>query len=204
MLAAMLWPLQEVLDRLFIPDSFGSTTMIYGGSTLPFLSLLMTAILLLLGYLDIYAAAIKETDAGEAFLPGECFWDPLRLLDGAPDFMKRRMQERELNNGRIAMVAVACYILEEGLTHRPLITLPINEFFFQPVFQIPIVREWLDRKFQSPSSTFTFPDVGSIDFVETLREVTEEEGPWLEKGAESAATGLGTRVGDAGVDNLLP
>ena len=31
MLAATLWPLQEILDRIMIPDTFGSMTMIYGG-----------------------------------------------------------------------------------------------------------------------------------------------------------------------------
>ena len=55
MLAAIIWPLQEILDRIFIPDSFGSTTVIYGGPTLPFMPLLMTFFLLNLGYLDIYS-----------------------------------------------------------------------------------------------------------------------------------------------------
>ncbi len=72
MLAALLWPLQEITDRLFIPNVFGKTTMVYGGVTLPFVSLFMTLVMLLLGYLDIYAASIKENDAGDAFLPGKC------------------------------------------------------------------------------------------------------------------------------------
>ena len=42
-----------------------------------------------LGYLDIFASEIKKDESGEAFLPGECFWDPLKMLDGAPDEMKR-------------------------------------------------------------------------------------------------------------------
>ncbi len=72
MLAALLWPLQEIIDRLFIPNAFGKTTIVYGGVTLPFVSLFMTLVMLLLGYLDIYAASIKENDAGDAFLPGKC------------------------------------------------------------------------------------------------------------------------------------
>lgn len=55
MLAAIIWPLQEILDRIFIPDSFGSTTVIYGGPTLPFMPLIMTFFMLNLGYLDIYS-----------------------------------------------------------------------------------------------------------------------------------------------------
>ena len=96
MLAAVFWPLQEMLDRLLLEeDQFGP--LIYGPVTLPYFPLIMTAIMLLLGYLDIYSQAIKDMDRiGEAFLPGDCFWDPLRILDGAPDRMKRNMQEREL------------------------------------------------------------------------------------------------------------
>jgi len=51
MLASFIWPLQEIADRLFIPNTFGSTTFIYGGPTLPFFSLFMTLMMLLLGYL---------------------------------------------------------------------------------------------------------------------------------------------------------
>jgi hypothetical protein len=53
MLASIIWPLQEIIDRLFIPYTFGTTTVIYGGPTLPFLSLFMTLMMLLLGYLGM-------------------------------------------------------------------------------------------------------------------------------------------------------
>ena len=147
MLAAILWPMQEIIDRLFIPNLFGDTTLIYGGVTLPFVPLSMVLIMLLLGYLDIYAASIKENDAGDAFLPGECFWDPLSILEGAPDWMKRNMQQRELNNGRMAMIAVLSYIIQEGLFHHPLIDLPWNQVLFEPAYEIPTVQAWLDSKF---------------------------------------------------------
>jgi len=147
MLAAIIWPLQEIFDRLFIPQRFGETTMIYGGTTLPFLSLFMTLLMLLLGYLDIYANAIKDEDAGDAFLPGECFWDPLSMLVGASDDAKRIMQLRELNNGRWAMVAVFFYVVQETMTHQPLITLPWNEVLFEPAYVIPAVQAWLDERF---------------------------------------------------------
>lgn len=147
MLAAILWPLQEITDRLFIPESFGHTTFVYGGTTLPFISLFMMLTMLLLGYLDIYAASIKDSESGDAFLPGECFWDPLSMLDGAPDAMKRKMQERELNNGRMAMIAVLSYILQEAIFHEPVINLPWNQILFEPAFEIPEVQAWLDGQF---------------------------------------------------------
>ena len=147
MLAAVIWPLQEILDRIFIPKSFGSTTVIYGGPTLPFLPLIMTFLMLNLGYLDVYSSEIKEKESGDAFLPGECFWDPIKILQGASDSTKRNMQEREILNGRAAMIAVAAYIFEETMTHKPIIQLPTNALLFEPAYQIPFIQEWLDMQF---------------------------------------------------------
>jgi hypothetical protein len=173
MLAAILWPLQEIIDRLLLPDLFGSTTLVYGGVTLPYISLFMTLIMLLLGYLDIYATTIKELDAGDAFLPGECFWDPLSILDGATDEMKRNMQARELNNGRMAMIAVLSYILQEAICHQPLISLPWNQFLFEPAFEIPAVQAWLDEQFAGASKGVD-KDVIQEIWREVLDESTNE------------------------------
>jgi hypothetical protein len=156
MLAAVIWPLQEILDRIFLPESFGSMTVIYGGTTLPFLPLLMTFMMLNLGYLDIYSSEIKENESGDAFLPGECFWDPLCMMVGAPDRMKRNMQEREILNGRAAMIAVAAFIFEEAMTHKPIITLGGNELLFEPVYQVPVIQAWLDQQFGSVGETIMF------------------------------------------------
>ncbi|KAL7467778.1 hypothetical protein ACHAXS_008017 [Conticribra weissflogii] len=153
MLAAVIWPIQEILDRIFIPESFGETTVMYGGPTLPFLPLLMTFLMLNLGYLDIYSSEIKENESGDAFLPGECFWDPLSVMEGAPDLMKRNMQEREILNGRAAMIAVAAFIFEETMTHHPIITLHGNDLLFEPAYQVPFIQAWLDLQFGSIGST---------------------------------------------------
>ena len=147
MLAAVIWPLQEIADRIFIPETFGSMTIIYGGPTLPVAPLLMTFFMLNLGYLDIYSSEIKENESGDAFLPGECFWDPLAIMEGAPDSMKRNMQEREIYNGRAAMIAVAAYIFEEGMTHTPVISLAANDLLFEPFFLVPFMQAWLDNQF---------------------------------------------------------
>lgn len=166
MLAAILWPLEELLDRILIPDVFGSTTVIYGGPTLPFVPLIMVFIMLNLGYLDIFAKIVKEEESGDAFLPGECFWDPLKILDGAPDDMKRNMQQRELFNGRIAMLTVLMFAFEEAVTHTPLITHNLNQYLFQPAYEFPRIQEWFDMRFSSPSSTLTFPETGgTVDFI---------------------------------------
>jgi len=162
MLAAIVWPLQEMLDKFLLPDQlFGP--LVYGPVTLPYFPLAMTLILLLLGYLDIYSQAIKDMDQiGDAYLPGDCFWDPLNVLPPADatmssgnssdananlDGMKRRMQERELFNGRAAMMAVLAYTWEEAVTHQAIIDLPGNKVLFTPIYQLPMVQEWLDCVF---------------------------------------------------------
>jgi light-harvesting complex I chlorophyll a/b binding protein 1 len=149
MLAAMIWPLQEMLDRLLLDgEQFGP--LIYGPITLPYFPLFMTLAMMLLGYLDIYAKAIQDRDdIGDAFLPGDCFWDPLNMLEGAPASMKRNMQERELFNGRVAMLAFAAYVFEEATTRIPLIEIEGNELLFLPAYQIPYIQEWLDTQFSS-------------------------------------------------------
>mmetsp|Transcript_32893 Transcript_32893/g.40395 ORF Transcript_32893/g.40395 Transcript_32893/m.40395 type:complete len:486 (-) Transcript_32893:227-1684(-) len=164
MLASVIWPVQEILDRIVIPDAAAGSSIVYGGTTLPFLSLLMTLVMMLLGYLDIYAKVIKEEDSGEAFLPGECFWDPLSILAGAPDEMKRNFQRRELNLGRVAMAVVAVYFLEEVVSKTAIVDLAFNKYLFYPVFEIPEIREWLDNEFGvGPSPVF----------VDVMKETTD-------------------------------
>jgi hypothetical protein len=102
-----------------------------------------------LGYLDIYSSEIKENESGDAFLPGECFWDPLCILEGAPDTMKRNMQEREILNGRAAMIAVAAYAFEEAMTRVPIVGLPTNALLFEPAYQVPFIQQWLDMQFEN-------------------------------------------------------
>lgn len=147
MLAVVIWPIQEKLDQFFLePSQCGP--LLYGPITLPYLPLFMTLLMMLLGYLDIYTKDIQEEEGiGDAFLPGDCLWDPLKVLDGAPAIMKRNMQERELFNGRVAMLAFAAFVFEEATSHEAIIDISGNEVLFVPAYQIPSVQEWLDSQF---------------------------------------------------------
>jgi hypothetical protein len=57
------------------------------------------------------------------------------------------MQEREILNGRAAMIAVASFIFEEMMTHRPVVEIPTNALLFEPVFLVPAIQQWLDMQF---------------------------------------------------------
>ena len=142
-----------MVDRFVLDDDqFGP--LVYDTITLPYFPLLMTFFMLNLGYLDIFAKELQERDnIGEAYLPGDCFWDPLKILDGAPASMKRNMQERELFNGRVAMLAVAAFFFEELLSGVPIVSMESNQLLFVPAYEIPSVQEWLDAQFSPTFGT---------------------------------------------------
>ena len=75
-------------------------------------------------------------------------------MTGAPDQMQRNMQERELFNGRFAMLAFAVFILEEVSTGKPLVSIEGNELLFEPAYQVPFIQEWLNAPFSSPDPKF--------------------------------------------------
>ena len=114
---------------------------------------------------------------GEAFLPGDCFWDPLAILQGTSDRTKRNMQERELFNGRAAMLAFAAYTLEEAVTHQPFIELESNAILLEPPYTVPFIQRWMDVQFSvtDPESAFLIsPDLETVQALlqETLLVVS--------------------------------
>ena len=127
MLAAVLWPLQELTNNLFLPISVNPFSIVDGGPTLPYIPLIMMTMIFLLGYLDIFASEIKRTETGEAYLPGECFWDPLGLKSGMDAGDVGLMQEREVMNGRAAMLAVGVFAFEEFNHGIAVVDIPFNQ-----------------------------------------------------------------------------
>ena len=145
----------KLSDRFVFPPDMNNFSVLYGGPTLPFFPLFMTLCVMGLGYLDIWSNVIKE-ETGDAYLPGDCFWDPLNIIVGLSDEERRKMQAREVWNGRFSMVAFAIFLVEEAGTGRAVVDLEWNELFFRPVFAVPEVMDWLDVYFGEPSSAL-FP-----------------------------------------------
>jgi hypothetical protein len=56
--------------------------------------------------------------ADDKYLPGDLGFDPLGLFKGTDDH-KRTMQLKEINNGRLAMVAITAYAINEAVTKMP-------------------------------------------------------------------------------------
>jgi len=133
MLAAFLWPTQELLNKYLLPPTT-HFSVVNGGQTNALIPLVMFAICGLLGYLDIHSSEIKRTETGEAFLPGDCFWDPLKMMSGQSPPEVNLLMEKELMNGRSAMLAVSVYALEELCHGVGIVELPFNQVLFHPFF----------------------------------------------------------------------
>lgn len=152
MLAAAAWPIQEMLNPVLakaaglptLLDDGRSPSVLNGGlgnGPIPFFLLATAASI---GYLDIKAIAIKEKDL-ENWTPGDFGFDPLRLLKGASPVATKNMQAKEINNGRLAMMAVLAYVIQEASTGEPVIS--VSEQFFTPIIYMPWFQQAMTNAF---------------------------------------------------------
>lgn len=89
-----------------------SPSVLNGGleqSSIPFVLTLFAG---LVAAID-FASLRRRQDMGDDWLPGDFGFDPLNLLGGATMDARRDMQEKEINNGRLAMLAVLVFVSEE-------------------------------------------------------------------------------------------
>jgi len=183
MLAAVAWPLQEILHPILVdafyaaagidtPDLLmesngASPSLLNGGLDQP--ELLPALALALIG-----ASIIEESDmAKRASLglrsgvmsneypadrtAGDLGFDPLRLYSPLSAVEQRNMQERELCNGRVAMLAVLSYVTTEALTGIPVVRM--SKELFQPIILNDGFRSFMDTAFSMATME------GSIDGV---------------------------------------
>lgn len=165
MLAALAWPVQELLSPTIaraanhqglsgLSDLLTATagrnpSVLNGGlgmSTVPFF---LVATAAAIGALDMASLRIRE-DEGDAYVPGDFAFDPLCLLKGASPKSKIDMQEKEINNGRLAMVAMLVYVVEEALFKAPIVQ--ITPQLFTPLIASPSFVQQLDSLFSVASA----------------------------------------------------
>jgi len=159
MLCALAWPVQELLSPtlsralrapMLLAETAGrSPSVLNGGLEQSGIPLVLLATAALIAKVDLEALKIKE-NSGDAWVPGDFGWDPLKLLAGASPVQRRDMQAKEINNGRLAMVAVAAYVVQEAVTGLPITY--TSSALFTPIFLNPAFRAFMDGAFSS--STF--------------------------------------------------
>ena len=69
----------------------------------------------------VESVALKTRAPGADYIPGDLGFDPLSLYTGKPEATKRGLELKELNNGRLAMLAITWYAVEEFLSKSPVV-----------------------------------------------------------------------------------
>lgn len=171
MLAAVGWPLQEIFHPILVDllradgaagvrdvlaESAGkSPSLLNGGleqwEVAPALAIavLTGSILELKDLRAREANGLKFNEFEQDRVPGDFAYDPLNIIGSLPMEEKFAFQEKELLNGRLAMIAVVCYVASEFVFDIPVIRFTPD--LFQPLIFASDVRQFLDQSFSMAS-----------------------------------------------------
>jgi len=141
MLAAAGWPLSEVLDKK-IAATFGLIPLLDSSDRVPSLlngglgkisPLYWVAVVALAGAIDLVGIQRSQKSGGkDTYLAGDFGFDPLGLYPKGEEGQKR-MQLAEIKNGRLAMIAIFAFAIQEAVTkvgvvdETPLFFFPLGE-----------------------------------------------------------------------------
>jgi len=166
MLAAVAWPLQEIVNP-FLSQAFGlkdvleasngaSPSLLNGG--LFQLEVLPAVLLFFYGASQLERADLQTRaqldlkwneylNGFGAFgrTPGDFGFDPLNFYKPLSFSDKVAVQERELLNGRAAMLAVFSYVTTEALTGQPVVV--ATPALFEPIIFAPWFGAFMDASF---------------------------------------------------------
>ena len=138
MLAVIGWPIAELLDKP-LSDAVGLPTLLTKTGESP--SLLngglekvavsyWVAIISLAGIIEIENMKMKD-EKGKNYLPGDCNFDPLNFFPKDKSG-QMAMMTKEIKHGRIAMMAILGFVVQEAIYNQPVVA--ETPFFFHPLF----------------------------------------------------------------------
>lgn len=138
MLAVVGWPLAELWDKkiasfLGMTDALTSTgaspSLLNGG--LDKIEPEYWAIVLALAGIFENESRCEREEKGKDYVVGDCGFDPLNFFpeDKAAQI---EMQTKEIKNGRVAMMAIVGFAVQEALYRTPVVA--ETPAFFQPIF----------------------------------------------------------------------
>jgi len=166
MLAAVAWPLQEILHpilvdqlRTSIPgvrdvlaETNGFSPSLLNGGLLQFdvaptlmLAVFMGSVLELKDLKVRQAKGLAWNEYENNVLPGDLNFDPLNIAKNLPRDDKIDFLEKELLNGRLAMIAITAYVAEEVAFGVPVIQFTPD--LFQPLIFANDFRAFMDGAF---------------------------------------------------------
>jgi len=138
MLAVVGWPLAELWDSK-IAAAFGlesalttsgkSPSLLNGGLDKIAIEFWIATVCVS-GLIEL-ANMDKKDEEGKNYVPGDCNFDPLNLF---PSEKREQfiMQTKEIKHGRIAMMAILGFVVQEALYGIPVVS--ETPFFFSPIW----------------------------------------------------------------------
>mmetsp|Transcript_4992 Transcript_4992/g.7211 ORF Transcript_4992/g.7211 Transcript_4992/m.7211 type:complete len:266 (-) Transcript_4992:62-859(-) len=151
MLAAAGWPLSELFDKK-IAALFGMPAIVDGADRAPSIlnggldkisPVYWIGCLFLAGAIDAFGTAKARSNAPDYF-PGNLGFDPLGLYPKDAEGQKE-MQTKELKNGRLAMIAVTAFAVQEFVSQTGVID--ETPLFFKPIGEV--LREYANSGYIS-------------------------------------------------------
>lgn len=135
MLASAGWLLSEVFEKQILPI-FGVSTLLDEKDRVPSLlnggldkvsPLYWISCIVVAAFIDINGMR-REVFEAEGYFPGNLGWDPLHFYPKDADSQKE-MQTKEIKHGRIAMVAVVIFAMQEFIFKEGEVDIIAEEFF---------------------------------------------------------------------------
>jgi len=138
MLAAAGWPLSEIFDRKIasligmapLLDSADRVPSVLNGGLGKVSPFYWIAFVGLTAAIDLYGVSRSQNAAG--YIPGDLGFDPLGVLPKDEDG-KKNMQLAEIKNGRLAMIAIVAFAVQEAVSKVGVVD--ETPFFFFPLLQ---------------------------------------------------------------------
>lgn len=138
MLAVVGWPLAELWDKP-LADAAGLPSLLTKSGESPALlnggldkvpAAYWVAVIALAGIVELENMKVKE-EKGKDYVPGMCNFDPLGLFP-ADKAGQMAMMTKEIKHGRISMMAILGFAIQEAVYSQPVVS--ETPFFFHPIF----------------------------------------------------------------------
>jgi hypothetical protein len=138
MLACVGWPLAELFDRpladsINLPSLLtksGESPSVLNGGLDKIDIAYWVAVIALAGIVELENMKAKEEN-GKNYTPGDCNFDPLNFFP-EERLAKLEMQTKEIKHGRLAMMGILGFVVQEALYGTPVVQ--ETPFFFKPIF----------------------------------------------------------------------
>jgi Chlorophyll A-B binding protein len=138
MLAVVGWPLAELFDKPLaeatnlptLLTKTGASPSILNGGLDQIDALYWVAVVLMAGIIEIESSKVQAAK-GKDYIPGDCGFDPLGFYPKTKEAQKE-MQTKEIKHGRLAMMAIVGFAIQEALYRTPVVA--ETPQFFKPLF----------------------------------------------------------------------